>query len=473
MGEPLSKLSMSGSADGWISVSRNRKKTEAISTGWSAAARLSSLAHADYPNLKLAGEVSGRMSGGVVRIRAPELRMSDASRPNAPPDLVLRGLGASLSRAALMRGEMRSSSVRAKSLEIRYLYDEKRRSNFESLFMEASAEGRFPRGEGERKEQAAPGVKPAISPAPSRTKAAAMEPRSAGREACGPLLPAIRIKKFEIQKMALHFEDEIAKNRAPVVLEIPAARVVVTNFDTRMAPNARKTRLELQTLGEAPAISVKASLNPGKTPPDVEGVFNLSRFDLRKISPYARGVEGESVSALLMRGTRITRGRLDFNSTYSLMDKQLKLKGRAKIIGLRLKPDGESPLDDVVLKFIQSTVLRPFERSNDTLSLNVNVSGRVDDPEFHFLDAVVEPVFANLFEQVANLGSDVTNTLDEILGMALEGVRKLAPGVERGKGSGKEEAPRKGPFGTLGKGIEDVLRKGLEGLFGAGNKKSE
>ena len=477
-GEPLSKLSVAGSADGWLSVSRNRKKTEAISTEWSAAARLDSLAHADYPNLKLAGEVSGRMSGGVVRIRAPELRMSDASRPNAPPDVVLRGLGASLSRAALMRGEMRSSSVRAKSLKIRYLYDVKRRSNFESLFKEANTEGRFLQGEGGRKDQAAPGVNPEAPPAPSKTKAAARESRRAGPEARGPLLPAIKIKKFEIQKMALHFEDEIAKNKTPVVLEIPAARVVVTNFDTRMAPNARKTRLELKTLGEAPAISVKASLNPGKTPPDVEGVFSLSRFDLRKISPYARGVEGESVSALLMRGTRITRGRLDFNSTYSLRNKQLKLKGRAKIIGLRLKPDGENPLNDIALKFIERTTLRPLKKSGDALSFNVSASGRVDDPEFHFLDAVVEPVFANLFDQVANLGSDVTNTLDEILGMAIEGVRKLAPGAKRGEskrgeGSGKEEAPRKGPFGTLGKGIEDVLRKGIESLFGVKNKKSE
>lgn len=472
LGEPFSKLSAAGGADGWFAFWRNRKRMKAPAVGFSAAVKLRSLAHADYPGLRLAGEASGRMSGGVLEIRAPELRLSDAGRPGAPPDVVLRGLSASLGRAPLMRGELRASGVQAKSLEIRYLHDAERGSNFASLFRRRKERRSSGAGGGETG-KAAPGVRRAAASPSSRAGAARVgrAPGRAEREAGGPPLPAIRIKKFEIRRMALHFEDRLAKDKPPIVLGIPDARVVVTNFDTRMAPNLRETRLELDTLGgETPSISAKASLNPARTPPDVEGTFSLSGFDLRKISPYARGVEGDGVGAMLMRETRITRGRLDFRSAYSLRDGQLDLKGRAKIVGLRLKPDGENPLSDIALKVIERTALRPLTKSGDALSLAVSVSGRVDDPDFHLLDAVVEPAFANLLEQAASLGSDVTNALDEILGMAIEGVRKVLPGAKRGEGSGKEDdAPRRGPFGAIGKGIGGVL----EGIFGDGKKPDE
>lgn len=476
-GEPFSKLSAAGGADGWFAFWRNRKKMKAPAVGFSAAVKLRSLAHADYPNLRLAGEASGRMSGGVLKIRAPELRLSDAGRPGAPPDVVLRGLSASLGRAPLMRGELRAAGVQAKSLKVRYLHDAERRSNFASLFRRRKEKRSSGTGGGEEAGggetgKAAPGVRRAAAPPPSGAGAARVRraPGGAEREAGGPPLPVINVKKFEIQKLALHFEDRLEKDKPPIVWKIPDARVVVTNFDTRMAPNLRETRLALKTLGgETPSVSAKASLNPARMPPDVEGTFSLSGFDLREISSYARGVEGDSVGAALMRGTRITRGRLDFRTAYSLRDGQLDLKGRAKIVGLRLKPDGENPLSGIAMKIIERTALRPLKKKGDALSLDVSVSGRVDDPDFHLLDAVVEPVFANLFEQVASLGSDVTSALDEILGMAIEGVRKVLPGAKRGEDAGKEAAPRRGPFGTIGKGIGDVL----EGLFGDGKKPGE
>ena len=238
-----------------------------------------------------------------------------------------------------------------------------------------------------------------------------------------------------------------------------------------MAPNLRETRLEFRTLGESPSLLAKANLNPGLAPPDVDGFFNLSRFDLRKISPYVRDIQGESASALLMRGTEIKRGMLDFKSTYSLRKSQLELEGKAKIAGLRLEPDETFPLADLVVKLLRASVFRLFERPDDTISLNLRVSGRLDDPEFHFLDAIVEPMFVNLFEKAQNLGSNVKDIVTGILGTAIEGVQKIVP-TPKSSGAPPVEGTRKEPDGKgnqleqLGKKLEKTLQKGLRGLFG-------
>ncbi len=205
-------------------------------------------------------------------------------------------------------------------------------------------------------------------------------------------------------RLGFHFQDFVAANKPPVVLKVPDARLSITNLDTLMAPNLRETRLEFRTLGESPSLLAKANLNPGLAPLDVDGFFNLSRFDLRKISPYVRDIQGEGASALLMRGTEIKKGMLDFKSTYSLRKSQLELEGKAKIAGLRLEPDETFPLANLVVKLLRASVFRLFERPDDTISLNLRVSGRLDDPEFHFLDAIVEPMFVELVREGSKLG---------------------------------------------------------------------
>ena len=60
-GTPVSEISVAGSANGWMEISRKRKKTQSISTNWSFAANLSSLAHVAYPNLNVVGSFSGRL----------------------------------------------------------------------------------------------------------------------------------------------------------------------------------------------------------------------------------------------------------------------------------------------------------------------------------------------------------------------------------------------------------------------------
>ncbi len=471
-GEPASKFLVAGDANGLVEISRNRKKTQSISTKCSFAANLSALAHVAYPNLNLTGSVLGQGDDDVIKIRIPTLRTINFSKPNSEPDVILRDLSASLNRSSILRGEIRSPSVRIDKLNVRYVRHEKGKSNFASLFKAApKGEKQAQRmGSGE-KAKTVSGKKLPVSPPHSITKAALRKHQKAERKGPRFLLPVIKIAKFEIAKTGFYFQDFIAADKPPVVLKVPDARLSITNLDTLMAPNLRETRLEFRTLGESPSVLAKANLNLALVPPDVDGFFNLSRFDLRKISPYARDIQGETVSALLMRGTQITKGKLDFKSTYSLKNSQLKLEGRAKIAGLRLKPDEKFPLADLVLKLLRASVFRLFERSNDTISLNVRVSGRLDDPEFHFLDAIVEPMFVGLFEKAQNLGGNVKDIVTGILGTAIEGVQKIVP-TPKSSGAPPVEGTRKEPDGNgnqleqLGKKLEKTLQKGLRGLFG-------
>ncbi len=476
LGEPVSELSLAGRASGRVAVSGSGGKTPGVSTRWSVAAHLESVGHARYPNWNMAGSVSAQVGDGVLKLRAPEWRVNDSSRPGAKPDVILQGLRASLDWASLLQGEIRSPSIRMKTLKIRYLRGAERKSNFASLFWRGEerkrgspqAVGRKPEKEGPREALPAPPLYVAPKPGPGA-------PPGSGGEANGPL-PAIRIAELEIERMGFHFEDVIAQDAPPVVLRVSDARLLVMDFDTRMAPNLRKTRLTLRTPGEVPDIFAKATLNPGRLPPDAEGFFHLSRFDLRKISPYARDIQGNDVSALLIRGTRITRGNLNFRSTYSLRDKHLTWKGRAQIVGLRLKPDEKAPLAGLAVELLRTSVLRLLKRRNDTIALDVRVSGRVDDPRFHFLDALVEPMFAGLFERLGKLGGDVQNVVKEVLGRVVEGAQKVVPGTGSGGApprEGAREPPGSGKkqIEKLGKELEDILKKGFGVLFGGRGSK--
>ncbi len=472
LGEQVSKLLMAGSAEGLIEISRDRQKTRSISSKWSVAANLKSLAHVDYPNLNVSGNISGQLSNNVIEIWAPELKINDFSRPNAEPDVILQDLRALLDRSSLMRGEIRSPNIRMKTLKVRYMRHAKRKSNFESLLEKSKGDAkRAQQIRSDGKGKTVSGEKLPTPPLYSKTKTASRKRQNAQKKAKKPLLPILKIAKFEIEKMEFHFEDFIASDKPPVVLRVKDARLLMTNLDTAMVPNLRETHLEFKTFGESPSIFAEATLNPGLVPPDVDGSFNLSRFDLRKISPYARDIQGETVNALLMRGTEITGGKLDFTSTYSLRNKQLKLDGRAKITGLRLKPDEKSPLADLVLKLLRASVFRLLEGRNNTISLNVRVEGRLDDPEFHFLDAIVEPIFVSLFEKVENLGENVKDIITDILGTAIKGVQKIVPKPESGgrppeKDSGKEPGEEGHQLKRLGKKLEKTLERGLRGLFG-------
>ncbi|MDE0341135.1 MAG: DUF748 domain-containing protein [Nitrospinae bacterium] len=456
-GTPVSEFSVAGSAKGSVEISR---KARSIIANWSVAANLSSLAHVSYPNLKLAGSFSAQGDDDSIKIRIPALKTIDLSKPNAEPDVVFRDLGASLDRSSILRGEIRSPSVRIKKLNVRYVRQEKGKTNFDSLFMAAKAKEKRTRG-GESREKTAT----------ADTKTVSRKRQKTGQKESGPLFPAIKIAKFEVARMVFYYQDFIAAEKPPVVLSVPDTRLLITNLDTLMAPNLRKTHLELRTLGKSPSILVKANLNPGLVPPDVDGLFNLSRFDLRKISPYVRDSKGESAGALLMRGSEITRGMLDFKSTYSLRKSRLNLEGTAQITGLRLKPDEKFPLVDIVVKLLRESVFRLFERPDDSIKLNVRVTGRLDDPEFHFLDAIVEPMFVSLFEKALNLGGNVKDIVTGILGTAIEGVQKIVP-VPRDdrttpdKDSAKELDRGENQLEQFGKKLEKSLRKGLQGLFG-------
>ena len=465
LGEPVSKFLVVGGADGLVEISKSRKKTQSISTKWSFAANLSSLAHAAYPNLKVAGSFSGQGDDDAIKIRIPTLKATNFSKPNLEPDVILRDLSASLNRSSILRGEIQSPSVRIDKLNVRYVRHEKGKTNFGSLFKAARAEEKQTRRMRSRDKAAAADLR-IVSRRPQYTE----------KKENGPLFPAIKIAKFEVARMGFYFQDFIAADKPPVVFRVPDARLSITNLDTLMAPNLRETRLEFRTLGESPSLLAKANLNPGLAPPDVDGFFNLSRFDLRKISPYVRDIQGESASALLMRGTEIKRGMLDFKSTYSLRKSQLELEGKAKIAGLRLEPDETFPLADLVVKLLRASVFRLFERPDDTISLNLRVSGRLDDPEFHFLDAIVEPMFVNLFKKAQNLGSNVKDIVTGILGTTIEGVQKIVPkleigGTPPGNGSGKEPQGEGNQLEKLGKKLEKTLQKGLRGLFGLKDSK--
>ena len=460
LGEPASKFLVAGGADGLVEISRSRKKTQSISTKWSFAANLSALAHVAYPNLNLTGSVLGQGDDDVINIRIPTLKTINFSKPNSEPDVILRDLSASLNRSSILRGEIRSPSVRINKLNVRYVRHEKGKTNFGSLFKAAKA--------GEKRTRR---VRSRGKTAPADKRTASSKRRKTGEKEYGSLFPAIKIAKFEVARLGFHFQDFIAANKPPVVLKVPDARLSITNLDTLMAPNLRETRLEFRTLGEFPSLLAKANLNPGLAPPDVDGFFNLSRFDLRKISPYVRDIQGEGASALLMRGTEIKKGMLDFKSTYSLRKSQLELEGKAKIAGLRLEPDETFPLANLVVKLLRASVFRLFERPDDTISLNLRVSGRLDDPEFHFLDAIVEPMFVGLFEQAQNLGGNLKDIVTGILGTAIEGVQKIVP-APKSSGAPPVEGTRKEPDGKgnqleqLGKKLEKTLQKGLRGLFG-------
>ena len=459
-GAPVSEFSVSGSAKGSVEVSRSTKKARSIIANLSVAANLSSLAHVNYPNLKLAGSFSAKGDDDLIKIRIPALKTIDLSKPNAEPDVVLRNLSASLDRSSILRGEIRSPSVRIEKLNVRYVRLEKGKTNIDFLFKYAEASEKRTRGEVRRAKTAM-----------ANTKTASRKRQKSGRKNRGPLIPAIKLGKFEAARMGIYFKDFIAADKPPVVLRVPDAKLSITNLDTLMAPGLRETRLEFRTLGESPSLLAKASLNPGSVPPDVDGSFKLSRFDLRKISPYIRDSKGESASALLMRGTKITRGMLDFKSTYSLRKSHLNLEGAAQITGLRLKPDEKFPLVDLVVKLLRESVFRLFERPDDTITLNVRVTGRLDDPEFHFLDAIAEPLFLGLFQKAQNLGGNVKDIVTGILGTAIEGVQKIIPTPKDSqkapeKGSSKESDVGGNQLEQLGKKLEKTLQKGLRGLFG-------
>ncbi len=460
LGAPISKFSMIGSANGSMEISRGGKKTQSTSTKWSFSANLSSLAHFAYPNLNVAGSFSGQVDEEVIEIRIPMLKTINISKPNPEPDVILRNLSTTLDRSSILRGEIRSSSVLIKKLNLRYVRHEKGQTNFDSLLKTAkAAEKRTRRGDG--REKMATADRGTTSKQLQKTR----------KNENGSLFPAVNIAKFEVARIKFHFQDFIAADKPPVVLRIPDARLSIRNLDTLMAPNLRKTHLEYRTLGKSPSLLVKANLNPASAPPDADGIFNLSHFDLRKISPYLRDSKGESASALLMRGSEITRGALEFKSTYSLRKSQLNLDGKAKLIGLRMKPDETFPLVDIVVKLLRETVFRLFERPDDTIELNVRVTGRLDDPEFHVLDAIVEPLFVNLFEKALNLGGNVKDIVTGILGTAIEGVQKMVPTPEDGRtapdnSSGKEPGGEGSKLEQFGKKLEKTLQKGLRGLFG-------
>ena len=300
-GEPASKFLVAGGADGLVEISRSRKKTHSISSKWSFAANLSALAHVAYPNLNLTGSVLGQGDDDAINIRIPTLKTINFSKPNSEPDVILRDLSASLNRSSILRGEIRSPNVRIEKLSVRYVRHEKGKTNFGSLFKTENA--------GEKRTRR---VRSRGKTAPADKRTASTKRRKTGEKEYGSLFPAIKIAKFEVARMRLYFQDFIAADKPPVVLKVPDARLSITNLDTLMAPNLRETRLEFRTLGESPSLLAKANLNPGLAPPDVDGFFNLSRFDLRKISPYVRDIQGESASALLMRGTEIQKGYAGF-----------------------------------------------------------------------------------------------------------------------------------------------------------------
>lgn len=460
-GVPVSEFSVAGAANGWMEISRKRKNPQSISTKWSFTANLLSLAHVSYPNLNVAGNFSGQLDDDAIKIRIPKLKTFDLNKPNAEPDIILQDLKASLERSSILRGEIRSPSVRIKKLNIRYVHHEKGKTNFDSLLETAKA--------GEKQTQRLRNREKTVF---ADKKTTFGQRRKIAKKKEGGLFPAIKIAKFEVARIAFYYQDFIAADKPPVVLRIPDARISITNLDTLMVPNLRKTHLELRTLGKSPSILAKANLNPGLMPPDVDGIFNLSRFDLRKISPYIRDIEGESASALLMRGTEITRGELDFKSTYSLRKSRLNLEGIAQITGLRLKPDEKFPLVDLVGKLLRESVFRLFERPDDTIKLNVRVTGRLDDPEFHFLDAIVEPMFLGLFKKAQNLGGNVKDIVTGILGTAIEGVQKIVPTPKDNRttpdqDSAKELERGESKLEQFGEKLEKSLRKGLRSLFGA------
>ncbi len=469
-GAPISEFTLAGVANGSMKFLRSSKNAQSISTNWSFAANFSSLAHVTYPNLKVAGGFSGHGDDDAIKIRIPTLKTINFKKPNSEPDVILRDLSASLNRSSISRGEIRSPSVRINKLNIRYVRHEKGTTNFDSLLEVAErGEKRAQRMKNGEKGTTARGKKLPVPPLSSDAKVGSGKRLKGENLRNAPLFPVVKIEKFEVARMGFHFQDFIAADKPPVIVKVPDAKLSVRNLDTLMAPSLRETRLEFKTLGQSPSILAKANLNPGSAPPDADGIFNLSHFDLRKISPYIRDSKGESASALLMRGSEITRGALDFKSTYSLRKSQLKLDGKAKLIGLRMKPDETFPLVDIVVKLLRETVFRLFERPDDTIELNVQVTGRLDDPEFHVLDAIVEPLFVNLFEKALNLGGNVKDIVTGILGTAIEGVQKIVPipkdsRTSPDKNSGKEAEKNK--LEQFGKNLEKTLQKGLRGLFG-------
>ena len=459
-GEPVSEFLLTGAAKGVIEITNKKKKSQSVFTQGSFAANLTTLGHKAYPNLNVTASISGQLNDDVVKLQIPTLKTVDSSKPGSEPSVILQNMSASLDRSSILQGKIRSQSVRLEQLSVRYVRHEQGTTNFSSLFKKEKVKETKTR----HMNRQGKSVTAAKRTTPDK-------PREAENKAHSPLFPAVKIAKFEVAKLKFYFQDFIAADKPPVTLGFPEASLAIRNLDTLMEPGLRKTRLELRALGQSPYILVKANLNPGSAPPDADGIFKISRFDLRKISPYLRDSKGESASALLMRGTEITRGRLDFKSTYSLRNSQLELDGKAKIIGLRLKPDEKFPLADLVVKLLKASVFRLFERPDDTISLNVRVTGRLDDPDFHILGAIVEPMFLGLFEKAQNLGGNVKGIITGILGTAIGGVQKLIPKPESGrtppkKGSGEKTDAGKNRLEKLGNELEQTLKKGLQGLFG-------
>lgn len=247
-------------------------------------------------------------------------------------------------------------------------------------------------------------AKPTNAPAlPAAVAATDPEPpkRPAKSPPQGPAPFPITVDKFELADSAFRVKDASVQPPAEVEIQQVSGAVTGLSSDPKAAANVNLAG----SVGDRSPMSITGRFNPLAGEPQLNLTVSNSNVQLSQFTPYMEKYTGHPLN----------RGRLSMTLHYDIHDKQLTAKNNIELDQLTLGPRQDNPTATDLPVKLGVALLKD---SHGRISLDVPVSGRLDDPQFR-----VGPI---IMKVIVNMITKAVASPFKLIGAAVGGGEELS-----------------------------------------------
>ena len=223
----------------------------------------------------------------------------------------------------------------------------------------------------------------AISTTPAVDSEPARQPAKPPSQ--GPVPFPITVDKFELADSAFRVKD--VSVQPPAEVEIQQVSGAITGLSSD--PKASAEVNLAGSVGDRSPLSITGRINPLAGEPQLNLTVSNSNVQLSQFTPYMEKYTGHPLN----------RGRLSMTLHYEVQGKQLTAKNNIELEQLTLGPRQENPTATDLPVKLGVALLKD---SQGRISLDVPVSGRLDDPQFRVGPIIMKVIVNMITKAVAS-----------------------------------------------------------------------
>lgn len=229
--------------------------------------------------------------------------------------------------------------------------------------------------------------KPTNAPAIAAVEPANAEPPQppAQSPSKGPAPFPITVSKFELADSAFRVKDASVQPPAEVEIQQVSGSITGLSSDPKAAADVNLAG----SVGDRSPLSITGRFNPLAGEPQLNLTVSNSNVQLSQFTPYMEKYTGHPLN----------RGRLSMTLHYEVAAKQLTAQNKIELEQLTLGPRQDNPTATDLPVKLGVALLKD---SQGRISLDVPVSGRLDDPQFRVGPIIMKVIINMITKAVAS-----------------------------------------------------------------------